>query len=285
MNQALHYIEEHLTDEIDVAKAASVAYCSEYHFRRMFSSLAGIPLSEYIRRRRLTRAAFDLLQSEQKITDIALQYQYQSPDSFSNAFYRLHGIRPSEIHNQQQALKAYPMLTFQLTMKGGNPMNYRIVEKEAFTIIGLKKRVKLIYEGVNPEIASMWESLSAEKIAEWKSLSNVEPVGMVSASTNFSERTQEQSELDHYIGVLTTNPVSAQTDSLELSAGTWAVFTAEGPFPETLQTTWAQIYSEWFPTSNYEQTNGPEILWNADKDTTSPTFKSEIWIPVIKRSS
>ena len=83
---------------------------------------------------------------------------------------------------------------------------------------------------------------------------------MVSASTNFSERTQEQSELDHYIGVLTTNPVSAQTDSLELSAGTWAVFTAEGPFPETLQTTWAQIYSEWFPTSNYEQTNGPEIL-------------------------
>lgn len=163
-------------------------------------------------------------------------------------------------------------------------MNYRIEEKEAFHIVGIKKRVPIIFNGVNPEIAAMWQSLDAERITEIKNLSNVEPLGLISASTNFSEgRMEEKGELDHYIGVATTKECPDHLALLEVVASTWAVFESVGPFPDTLQNVWGRIYSEWFPSSNYEQMEGPEILWNQNKDVTSPTFKSEIWIPVLKK--
>ncbi|WP_144697089.1 AraC family transcriptional regulator [Fictibacillus phosphorivorans] len=283
MNDALQYMEDHLQYEIDFAEVAKRAYCSEYHFKRMFSFLAGVPLSEYVRRRRLTLAAFELQNSDIKVIDVAVKYGYSSPDSFTKAFQQMHGITPSEARKNGHSLKAFPRMSFQLSVKGGSEMNYRIVEKEAFSIVGLKKRVQLVFEGVNPEIAAMWQSLTPEMISELKSLSNIEPSGLISASTNFSERTTENSELDHYIGAATTNVCPENLSELMVEASTWAVFEAVGPFPETLQNVWGRIYSEWFPSSSYEQTEGPEILWNADKDTTSPTFRSEIWVPVKKK--
>lgn len=156
MNNALSYIEEQLAGEINYREAARLAMCSEYHFKRMFSFLAGIPLSEYVRRRRLTLAAFDLQHSPLRIIDIAVTYGYSSPDAFTKAFQLFHGITPSEARLNGQPLKAFPRMTFQLTVRGGNEMNYRIEEKEAFRIAGLHKRVPIVFEGVNPEIAAMW---------------------------------------------------------------------------------------------------------------------------------
>ncbi len=284
MNEAMNYIEENLTGDIDYKEAARLALCSEYHFKRMFSSLAGVTLSEYIRRRRLTLAAFELIKNNAKIIDIAVKYGYGSADSFTRAFQSLHGITPSEARNNGQSLKAYPRLTFQLTIRGGNEMNYRIVEKEAFRIVGIEKRVPIIFNGVNPAIAAMWKTLTAETIDQLKRLSNVEPIGLIQASANFSEgRMEEKGELDHYIGVATTKEHPENLASLEVPASTWAVFEAVGPFPETLQNIWGRIYSEWFPSSNYQSTEGTEILWNENNDFSSPTFKSEIWIPVVKK--
>lgn len=163
-------------------------------------------------------------------------------------------------------------------------MNYRIVEKEPFRIVGLMKRVPIVFSGVNPEIASMWQSLNEEMIKDLKALSNIEPMGMISASTNFSEeRMEEKGGLDHYIGVVTTKECPEKFAKLEVTASTWAVFEAVGPFPQTLQNVWGRIYSEWFPSSNYEAAPGPEILWNESKDTSSPNYRSEIWIPVVKK--
>jgi AraC family transcriptional regulator len=284
MNQALAYIEEHLAGEIDFNRVEKLALCSEYHFRRMFSFLAGVTLSEYIRRRRLTLAAFELLHNDVRIIDVALKYGYLSPDSFTRAFYGLHGVTPSEARNIGQSLKAYPRMTFRLTLKGENEMNYRIEEKEQFRIVGIMKRVPLIYEGVNPEIAAMWGNLDEDTIKTLKALSNVEPLGLLSASTNFSEGRLEGGELDHYIGVATTSDHPENLTRLEVPASTWAVFESVGPFPKTLQNIWGRIYSEWFPSSNYEQAVGPEILWNENKDVDSPTFRSEIWIPVTQRN-
>lgn len=283
MNQALDYIEENLAGEIDMQQVERLALCSEYHFRRMFSFLAGLTLSEYVRRRRLTLAAFELLHYDVLVIDTALKYGYSSPDSFTRAFYSLHGVTPTEARNTGQSLKAYSRMTFQLTVQGGSEMNYRIEEKAAFGIVGIMKRVPLIYEGVNPEIAAMWQSLDEIMITTLKALSNVEPVGLLSASTNFSEGRLDGGELDHYIGVATTRNPPANLTRLEVSASTWAVFESIGPFPETLQNIWGRIYAEWFPASGYEQVRGPEILWNESKDMTSPTFRSEIWIPVAKR--
>jgi AraC family transcriptional regulator len=284
MNEALSYIEDNLTNDIDMKEVARIALCSEYHFQRMFSFLAGVTLSEYIRHRRLTLAAFELNNSSIRVIDVAVKYGYSSADSFTRAFQGLHGITPSDARNNGQSLKAYPRMTFQLSIKGGNEMNYRIEKKEAFNIVGIKKRVPIIFSGVNPEITAMWKSLDGVIISKLKELSNVKPIGLLSASTNFSEeRMEEKGELDHYIGVATNNECPSNLAELSVAASTWAVFESVGPFPETLQNIWGRIYSEWFPSSNYEIAEGPEILWNESKDVTSPKFKSEIWIPVIKK--
>ncbi|ANE87903.1 AraC family transcriptional regulator [Bacillus cereus] len=284
MNTAMRYIEDNLTNEIDFKEVARLALCSEYHFKRMFSFLAGISLSDYIRCRRLTLAAFELKNSNAKVIDVAIKYGYNSPDSFARAFQNLHGITPSEARNSSRSLKAYSPMTFQLSIQGGNEMNYRIEEKEPFRIIGITKRVPIVFNGVNEEIASMWKSLNPESIQTLKSLSNIEPTGIISASTNFSEgRMEEKGELDHYIGVATTKDCPEEFKQLEVAASTWAIFEAVGPFPDALQNVWGRIYSEWFPSSNYELAEGPEILWNESKDVSSPNFRSEIWVPVLKK--
>ncbi|WP_019849153.1 AraC family transcriptional regulator [Desulfitobacterium sp. PCE1] len=285
LNRALEYIEEHLAEDIDLEEAARLAYCSEYHFRRMFTFLAGITLSEYIRRRRLSQAAFELRDQDVKVIDIALKYGYTSPDSFTRAFRELHGITPSEARRDTHSLKIYPKMIFQLTIQGGNEMNCRIVEKESFRIVGLMKRVAIQFNGVNPEITAMWGLLNPGMIQQLKNLSNIEPFGLLQTSTNFSEgRMEEKGELDHYIGVVTTQkcPDNQNYATLEVPASTWAVFESVGPFPETLQAVWGRIYSEWFPSTNYQLAQGPEIMWMENFDFDSPDFKSQIWIPVRK---
>ncbi|QDH23715.1 AraC family transcriptional regulator [Saccharibacillus brassicae] len=284
MNEAMAYIEQHLGDEIDLKAAARIALCSETHFRRMFSFLAGVTLTEYVRRRRLTLAAWELQSGGAKIVDLALKYGYDSADSFARAFRQLHGVTPSEARRSGAKLQAYLPMTFRLTVEGGERMKVRIVEKEAFRIVGIMKRVPIVFSGVNPEIAAMWHSLDMDKIGLMKKVSNIEPGGLVSASTRFSEeRMQEKGGLDHYIGAATTLAVPEGFASLEVEASSWAVFEAVGKFPDALQETWGRIYSEWFPSAGYGQAEGPELLWNEQRDQSAPDYRSEIWIPVGKR--
>ena len=284
MNKALEYIEKHLDSEIDYAEVEKLTICSEYHFKKMFSFLAGISLSEYIRRRRLTLAAIELKSSQVRVIDIAIKYGYSSNDAFTRAFHALHGVLPSEMRKEAHPIKMFPKMSFQLTINGGQEMNCRIIEKEAFNIIGLKKRVQVVFNGVNPDIAKMAMMLTPEVIAELKGLSNIEPTGIISASTNFSEdRMDEKGELDHYIGVATSNDDVDGFDKLNVAAGLWAIFESVGPFPQTLQETWGRIYSEWFPSNGYESVEGPEIVWHESKDMSNPMYKSEIWIPIRKK--
>lgn len=283
-NRALDYIEAHLAEErLDVGQAARIAVCSEHHFKRMFSYLSGIPLSEYIRRRRLTRAAEELQQENSRIIDIALKYGYTSPDAFTRAFQSLHGVTPSEAREGCVRLLHFPRMTFQLSLRGGMEMNVKIVEKGAFRIVGIGRRVPIQFEGVNPAIQAMWESLDMERILQIKRLSDGEPSGLVSASVNFSEgRMEEKGELDHYIGAATAKETPEGMDALEVAASRWAVFEAVGKFPDALQNVWGRIYSEWLPSSGWELAEGPELLWNESPDTSKPDYRSEIWIPIVR---
>ncbi|MDL2261157.1 AraC family transcriptional regulator [Methanimicrococcus sp. OttesenSCG-928-J09] len=292
MNQAMEYIENNLLLDVDFSKAAEIAGCSEYHFLRVFSFLAGMPLGEYIRSRKLSNAAERLRAEEIKIADLALELGYESPDAFTKAFHLFHGTAPSKARETDSLIKIFTPMTFQLTIKGGTKMKYRIVEKEAFYVIGFKKRITLIFNGINTQMESVYEKLTPEIIDELKNLSDTEPKGMLNVSVNFSDRTQEGSELDQFIGVASSKSLSERTvendgnavyDSLYVKPYTWAVFSVSGKFPDALQDTWARIYSEWLSLSDYELCDGPEILWNESPDITKADYKSEIWIPVVKK--
>ncbi len=281
-NDVMTYIEKNLMDEIELSQISRIAGCSEYHFRRMFSFLAGMPLGEYIRRRRLSLAGMLLQSGNEKIIDLAMQLGYESPEAFSKAFLAMHGVLPSQAKKDCTVVKTFPPLSFQLIIKGGIEMNYRIVEKEAFHIVGFKKRIAMQFTGINPQMDSLVQKLTPETISELKSLCNTEPSGILNVSANFSERTIEGTELDQFIGIATTKRAPDQYDTLDIETSVWAVFEVIGVFPDSVQETWAKIYAEWFPTSGYELTGGPEILWNESPDTTKADYKSEIWIPVRK---
>jgi AraC family transcriptional regulator len=284
-NEAMAYIERNLLHEIEPDQISRIAGCSDYHFRRMFSFLAGMPLGEYIRRRKLSLAG-ELLQSEQrKIIDLALQLGYESPEAFSKAFQAMHGVNPSQAKKENIELKVLPPMTFQLTIRGGIEMNYRIVEKKEFYIVGLKKRVTVQFKGINPQMDSLIQKLTPAIIAELKGRCDTEPRGILSVSANFSERLVEDSELDQYIGVATSDGDNQGYEVLPVEESTWAVFSVVGVFPEAIQDTWSRIYAEWLPASGYELTGGPELLWNESPDTSKLDYRSEIWIPVCKASS
>jgi len=279
-NQVMRYIEDSLTGDLDMVEIIRIAGCSEYHFRRMFGFLAGMPLGEYIRRRRLSVAGVLLQSHKEKVIDVALKLGYETPEAFSRAFQVMHGVNPSQARKDSTVLKVFLPMTFQLTVNGGTEMDYRIVNKGEFQIVGFKKRITMQFEGVNPQMESLTQKLTPEIIRELKAMCDMEPEGILSVSANFADRTAEGTELDQYIGVATTKPAPDQYEVLSVKASTWAVFRVTGVFPDALQEMWARIYAEWIPSSGYELSEGPELLWNESPDTTREDYRSEIWIPV-----
>ncbi|KOR89353.1 AraC family transcriptional regulator [Paenibacillus solani] len=281
MNDALTYIENNLDHDIDMATVAKIAHCSEFHFKKMFSYLAGVTLLEYVRKRRLTMAGFELKDQNIKVIDVAIKYGYHSPDSFAKAFYQLHGINPSEASKPGKYLKSFPRMIFQLSISGGNELSYCIENKNAFTIVGIKERIPLVYKGENPAITKMLTKLTDDVFSKLKSLANAEPLGGYSVSFNIRERENEvKAKLDHLIGVATTKKDLMGLASLNVPPSLWAIFAVNGNLSD-IQEVWGQIYAEWFPSSNYQVVEGPEILFIDKKN--SGTNKSEIWIPVEKK--
>lgn len=273
MKKAIDYIEDNLDTEIEYVRIAQIALCSQYHFQRMFAFLIGIPLSEYIRRRRLTLAAFDLQNSNAKIIDLALKYGYNSPDSFSRAFLAMHEVTPSKAREKGISLKAYPRVTFSLSIKGVVEMNYRIEYKNSFTVVGVKQRFS--HNGLGESIGKMWSETSQETLAQIAALGN----GLVGVYSGM----YDDNTTDYYIAAITENNLPENLNKLEISSHTWAIFEIIGPMPTAMAEIWGRIFSEWFPTSGYEHAEAPEIEWYSNGDLSSTDYKSEIWIPVIKK--
>lgn len=283
LNQVIDYIEEHLTDDLSLETISEYAGVSDYHFRKIFFYLSGLTLSEYIKNRRLSEASMDLLHGE-TVTDVALKYGYQSMDGFTRAFKKWSGLLPSDVMKKGIS-KSFPKLSFIITVKGGNNMEFRIEEKPAFNLVGVSKRVPMQFEGVNMEIVKLAQSIAKEQREEMHSLQNIEPYEVVNASyesdTNFLK---EEGYLTHLIGVLTTeNEVSNLLEKVPVEACNWAVFPCEGPFPSTLQQTMAKVYSEWLPSSNYEVINAPSFSFTKMNQNKEGYAYSEVWIPVRKR--
>lgn len=284
MNEALDYIESHLMDDIDDNVLERITGMSIYHFRRMFSFLSGMSLRTYIRNRKLSNATFDLLHEGMSVTETAFKYGYESVDGFSRAFREWSGINPSEVKKHHK-FKAFPKLSFQLKVQGGMDMDYRIENKKAFKIVGVKKRVPIQFEGVNQEIVKLAQSITAEQRKKLHSYANMEPYQVVNASFNFdNEVIEEKGSLDHMIGFLTTKESGFdEFEVLEVPAHTWAIFSTQGEFPKVMQETMAKIVAEWLPSSNYELVEAPEISFTGDLSDRKNVY-SEIWLAVKKKS-
>jgi AraC family transcriptional regulator len=279
LNQALDHIESHLDQDIDAAELARIAATSEYHLRRLFSALAGMPLSEYIRRRRLTAAGAEVLAGRESLLDIAVRHGYGSGEAFARAFRAMHGVGPGEARRTGAALVSQPRLAFRLTVEGNSSMRYRVVDKPEFSVVGLKARVPLVHSGPNQAIVDFVRGVDPRLRESLEKLSDQEPRGIVSVCDDLDPSRAEGTELDYYHGVVTTAAAPAGTTVLPVPAGTWAVFTASGPAPQAVQELWRDVFTQWFPSTPYRSRPGPEIL----RTRLSPDGSeadAELWLPV-----
>lgn len=284
LNQVMEDIDGHLDESIDVAVLARTAATSEYHLRRMFSALAGMPLSEYIRRRRLTVAGAEVLADRESLLEIAVRYGYGSGEAFARAFRAVHGVGPGDARRTGAALVSQPRLTFRLTVEGSSSMRYRVVERPEFTVVGLKARVPLIHSGPNQAIIDFVRGIDPVVRERLEKLSDQEPQGSVAVCDDLDPSRAEGTELDYYHGVITSAPAPEGTTTLAVPAGTWAVFTTSGPAPQAIQELWRDVFTQWFPSNPYRSRPGPEIL----RTRLSPEgteADAELWLPVEREQS
>ena len=280
LNNAVAYLDENLTGTIDYHHAAQIACCSEFHFQRIFSYIAGIPLSEYIRKRKMTEAAFDLQNTDMKIIDTALKFGYESPTAFNRAFQNVHGIAPSNARSEGVNLKAYPRIRFQLSVTGGSEMNYRIEKKAAFKIAGIKKSLPVNVEENFTEIPQFWNQFFQSGLSEKLcAIMDSEPSGILGVCSMESDG----KEFDYYIAAATTKEVSDEFCIYIVPETLWAIFECIGAMPNAIQELEKRIVTEWLPTSRYEYSNGPDIEVYPEGDINSPIYKSEVWLPIQKK--
>lgn len=281
MNNVINYIEENLEKNIDYDIAAQKAMCSKSHLQKMFIAITNVSISEYIRRRRLSLAAFDLQNTNLSILDIALKYGYNSADSFSRAFKSLHGITPSQSKKQGVILKSYAPIQFILSIKGVNAMNYRIEKKDKIRVVGIKKWFSTKDNEQFKEIPKMWDNLSIETCETIRNLSpDKQVVGLCGDMYNEG--------FDYWIGTFTDKPCPEGMEEIEIKESSWAIFEVIGamrPVPTKMQEVWNRIYSEWLPNSGYDHAQLPEIEYYTNGDNTSENYKSEIWIPVVAKAN
>lgn len=278
MNDALDYIENNLAGEIDYELAASKAYCSAFYFQRMFSFIADVTLSEYIRRRRLTLAAFELQNSKVKIIDHAIKYGYDSPDSFTRAFQKLHGVTPSKAHNTGIALKAFPRITFHISIKGDVEMDYKIEEKEAFKVVGIKRHYKGPEDNASV-VGSLWDELNEKGLLKVISdLSTGAPKGVHGFIHVLGDE-----EVDYMIGSISDKEPPEGMLIQVIPKSTWAIFELTGPVNSTLEIAWKRIFTEWLPTSGYKYAEAIDIeCFPYEGFKGAEDYKFEIWLPVIR---
>lgn len=275
VNQAIVYIEEHLKDDIDYEQLAKIACCSSYHFQRMFSYMAGIPLSEYIRRRKMSLAAADLQLGDKKIIDIAGEYGYQSPTAFNRAFQGVHGIAPSAVKKEGVSIKSFPPISFRITVKGVEEMNYRIEKKDAFRIIGVSQPLDKEIEKNFAVVPKMWQDAAVDgTIQKLAGLMDTAPMGLLGVSA-----CNDVEEWKYFIAVSSTKEDTG-FEEYTVPAATWAVFTGTGT-NLSIQELEQRIVTEWLPTSGYEYANAPDIEVYLNPDPQNAQY--EVWIPVTKK--
>lgn len=280
LNALVDRVEERIEQELDLPAFAREHGTTEYHLRRMFSTLAGMPLSEYVRRRRMTRAGAALAAGAPNLLDVAVRHGYGSVEAFGRAFRAVHGLAPAEARRSGGPLRSQPTLRFRLSVEGRTPMDVTVLHRPAFVLAGHAAQVPLIHRGANPHIQEHIGRIPAAEHARLKALGDTDPGGILAVTTGTEPDAAEGSPLTYLHGVAlqASTPVPDDLDALPVAAGAWAVFASSGPFPETLQHLWAATATEWFPSNPWRLRPGPSIVRYLD--FTGETASCELWLPI-----
>lgn len=278
LQKAIDYMEAHLLDDLSIENIAKQANASAFHFQRIFTILTGISVGEYVRRRRLSLAVHELSRTNCKIIDIAYKYGYDTPEAFSKAFRRQHGVTPSEARKYIGKLQSYNRLAIQVSLKGAEPMQYRIVERDRFQVVGMKREFSCV-DGENlVEIPKLWNEVNENGTDDLLfKLNN----GQIPGVLGVCVATKSKDTMNYWIATEYDGAPPDGLEKMEIPASKWAVFEVHGPMPHAMQKAWKQIFSEWFPSSGYKYAGTPELEVYSDEDPSSPDLYSEIWIPVI----
>lgn len=266
IQSAIQYVEENLTRELSIAEIAARAYVSPFYFQKIFNVLCGFTVGEYIRNRRLTLAAEELSKADTKVIDVAVKYGYDSPDSFARAFTKFHGISPSAAKEKGAAIKSFAPVRIKLTLEGGTIMEYRIVEKAAFTIMG--KCRKFNADTSYTEIPQFWRE-------HYQNGGGEIIKGMFGACVDGNGK-----DFDYFIADMyfPWNEIPEGCTTKTFQSGTWAVFPYHGECPKALQDVNTKIWSEWLPNCR-----GYELVGNYNLEVYLDKEYGEIWVPVKKK--
>lgn len=278
LGAAIDYIEDHLDKEISVEEAARIACCSPYYFQRIFSYVSGVSLSEYIRRRKMTQAAFELQRTDSRVIDIALKYGYSSPTSFNRAFQNVHGISPTAARAAGTLLQAYPSLGFSIRITGENALTYRIVKRMPVRIVGVRVSMVEDMEENLKLVPDFWKStVEGKQFSAICRLADREPAGVLGVSVYKNPK-----EIYYYIGVATDAPAPPDLYEYEIPAASWVVFENEGCLKEEVQRTFRRFYTEWLPFSGYQYAKLPdiEVYSFCDRGTCPVQGCFEVWIAI-----
>ncbi|EGW38758.1 AraC family transcriptional regulator [Desulfosporosinus sp. OT] len=278
MNRAVEYLEANLTEKLDIEKVAKIVLSSTFHFQRMYHMMTGVTIAEYVRRRRLTLAAQDI-SSGKKIIDVAYRYGYETPEAFTKAFGKMHGISPSAARELGANLKAYPKLSFHISIKGDEKMNYKVVDKGSFRVVGKQRRITLV-DGENfIQVPEFWNECIKDGSYQWIS-SKAGKLGVLGVAMDFSEN-----GFNYLIGVeeiKDTLPIGYI--SATIPASTYAVFESVGALPTAIKDIIQRIYTEWFPATGYQHDcYAPTLEVYPKGDMHSPDYRCEVWVPVKKQ--
>ena len=286
VQRAIDYVEANITREIDPEEAAKQAYSSLFHFQRVFGILCGFSLGDYIRMRRLSLAGEELSRGTAKIIEIALKYGYDTPESFSRAFTRFHGISPSEAKRGGK-VKIFTPLSVKLTLTGGSKMDYRIEKREAFRVVCKRKRVEKPQSGdTTPGISAMWQEYGADgTMRRLIACLPEKPVMNGLLGICFSSELNAE-QFPYGIGVeYDGRAVDDDLEIVTIPANTYAVFTSKGKMPGAFIETYHRIVTEFFPQSTqYEYAENVEFEVYSSEDISDPNYRCEIWIAVKERA-
>ena len=271
MNEAMDYIEANLDGKIDPSELARLACCSAFHFQRMFSYIAGVPLGEYVRRRRMTRAAEELCAGA-RVTDVAARYGYDSPTAFNRAFQSVHGVAPSKA--REGCLRAYMPMRFSLSVTGGAPLAYRLERLDAFRVAGLSASIGDSIAENFQSAPALWERAVQENVVPRLLQMARGPLpGLLGVSAQFGENWR------YMVGVC-AEKAGEGFETWDVPACEWAVFSGQGPMPGAIQEIERRAVLEWLPASGYEYADAPDIEVYLLPEPQDAVF--EVWLPILR---